>query len=261
MDGIYQHFRPEEASVIDSLNEVIVRAKDEYRPILTHFLNPRQHFIADVLIGRFDDVKLKTFGGFSGSERKRILFYPEYYEPQDNDFSMSLLEINYPVKFAKLEHRTILGTLANCGLERDVIGDIITDGTRWQFFCEKEIEPYLLENIDRVGKVKVKLGEIPLQNAVSPIEEWEHATVVLSSLRCDVLISSAYNLSRKHVKDLLQTNKVSLNWMILSKADFEIRVHDVLSVRGYGRVRMDELTGVSKKGKFIAKVSVLKKLR
>ena len=79
MDGIYQHFRPEEASVIDSLNEVIVRAKDEYRPILTHFLNPRQHFIADVLIGRFDDVKLKTFGGFSGSERKRILFYPEYY--------------------------------------------------------------------------------------------------------------------------------------------------------------------------------------
>ena len=69
MDGIYQHFRPEEASVIDSLNEVIVRAKDEYRPILTHFLNPRQHFIADVLIGRFDDVKLKTFGGFSGSER------------------------------------------------------------------------------------------------------------------------------------------------------------------------------------------------
>ena len=80
MDGIYQHFRPEEASVIDSLNEVIVRAKDEYRPILTHFLNPRQHFIADVLIGRFDDVKLKTFGGFSGSERKRILFYPEYYE-------------------------------------------------------------------------------------------------------------------------------------------------------------------------------------
>ena len=70
MDGIYQHFRPEEASVIDSLNEVIVRAKDEYRPILTHFLNPRQHFIADVLIGRFDDVKLKTFGGFSGSERK-----------------------------------------------------------------------------------------------------------------------------------------------------------------------------------------------
>lgn len=90
MDGIYQHFRPEEASVIDSLNEVIVRAKDEYRPILTHFLNPRQHFIADVLIGRFDDVKLKTFGGFSGSERKRILFYPEYYEPQDNDLKSTI---------------------------------------------------------------------------------------------------------------------------------------------------------------------------
>ena len=174
---------------------------------------------------------------------------------------MVLLEINYPVKFAKLEHRTILGTLANCGLEREVIGDIITDGIKWQVFCEKEIEPYLLENIDRIGKVKIRLEEIPMQNAVSPIEEWEHATVVLSSLRCDVLISSVYNLSRKHVKDLLQANKVSLNWMILSKADFEVRVHDVLSVRGYGRVRMDELTGVSKKGKFIAKVSVLKKLR
>ena len=50
MDGIYQHFRPEEASVIDSLNEAIVRAKDEYRPILTHFLNLCCMFINQVIV-------------------------------------------------------------------------------------------------------------------------------------------------------------------------------------------------------------------
>lgn len=259
MDGIYQHFRPEEAPFIDGLLEDIARAENEYRPVLTHFMDPRRQFIARTLVGRSDAVRMRSFGGYPGSERQRILFYPEYYEPQDEDLSLSLMSVKYPAKFAVLEHGSILGTLANCGLDREVIGDIITDGSEWQFFCEKEIGSYLTASIDRIGRVKVRLEPVSLQNAVTPADEWEHSSVVLSSLRCDVLISSVYNLSRKHVKDLLQAGMVSLNWMPLGKADVVAGEQDVLSVRGYGRIRLDGLAGVSRKGRTIAEVSFLKK--
>ena len=75
------------------------------------------------------------------------------------------------------------------------------------------------------------------------------------------MIAAAYNLSRKHVKDLLAADKVNLNWVLQNKADLEVGLHDIISVRGYGRIRLDELTGISKKDKLIAQVSVLRKTR
>lgn len=259
-EEIYQHFRPEEASMIDSLWDLAGRAQDEYRPILTHFLNPRQQYLAKVVADTIE-VKLAFAGGLDASERKRALFYPEYYQPEDSDFSLALLEIKYPVKFAQLQHGRVLGTLANCGLDREVLGDILTDGVRFQVVCEQEIATYLENNIDRIGKIKVRLVELALTEIINPLTEWEQTTLILASKRCDTVIAAAYNLSRKHVKDLLSADKVNLNWVLQNKADLEVGLHDIISVRGYGRIRLDELTGISKKGKLIAQVSVLRKTR
>ena len=84
-------------------------------------------------------------------------------------------------------------------------------------------------------------------------------STTVSSLRLDTLIAGVYNLSRKHVKDLLGSGKVVLNWMNIEKPDVEVAEHDIVSVRGYGRFRLNELQGVSNKGKIRVKTDVLKK--
>ena len=68
---VYQHFRAEEKPLIDSLNDYINQAQNEYRPILTHFLDPRQQHITQFLLQADDMIKVKADGGFAQAERDR----------------------------------------------------------------------------------------------------------------------------------------------------------------------------------------------
>lgn len=49
-NNIKQHFRPDEAPLIDQVNDWTATAEGQYRPILTPFLNPRERFILTLLI-------------------------------------------------------------------------------------------------------------------------------------------------------------------------------------------------------------------
>ena len=56
MDAIYQHFRKDEAALIDHFAELIETARTEYRAVLTDFTDPRQRLIAASLINAHDDM-------------------------------------------------------------------------------------------------------------------------------------------------------------------------------------------------------------
>ena len=99
-DGVYQHFRKEERATIDQIASYISEAELNYAPVLTDFFNPRERFIAQALIGKNSAIQMATQGGYQNADRKRVLFYPQYFEPQVEDFEIQVLEVNYPVKFA-----------------------------------------------------------------------------------------------------------------------------------------------------------------
>ncbi|CAM3172309.1 YlmH family RNA-binding protein [Lactiplantibacillus plajomi] len=248
-DNLMQHFRDSEAPFIEQVTSWLQQAGDQYRPILTAFLNPRQVYIAQTMVNQLDDVRMRAFGGYPGAELQRVLFYPSYYQPEQADFQITLFNIVYPLKFAALKHGQILGTLANSGVERDVFGDIISDGQGWQFYCESEMAQYFDDQIDRFGKTKVHLTAVPLANAVIPENDWETVTTTVSSLRADSVIKAAFNLSRHHAKELVEGAKVRLNWAELTKADYELALLDMLSVMHYGRVRLAEVGGETKKAR------------
>ncbi|MHC9532850.1 YlmH family RNA-binding protein [Dellaglioa sp. BT-FLS60] len=258
-DIIYQHFRADEKDIIDTLSDYIEQAKSEYRAVLTHFLNPREAHIATYLLGQNDEISMKLFGGTENAERQRLLFYPAYFDVQDSDFDLQLIEIKYPVKFATLKHGQILGTLANAGLDREVIGDILTDGQQWQVVVEKKMADYLINQIDRIGKIKVSLEEIHFSQIVTVIDEWQSQSELVASLRIDSVISAVYNMSRQNAKNLVNSEKVSLNWQVIDKPDYELAEFDVLSIRGFGRIKLDFIAGKTRKDKYKLELSVLKK--
>lgn len=75
----------------------------------------------------------------------------------------------------------------------------------------------------------------------------------------DNLISEGFNISRNDAKELVSHQKVHLNWAVNSRPDYEITTHDVVSVRRFGRIRLKHQEGQTKKGKYRAIISVLKK--
>ena len=71
IENVYQHFRKEERPFIDDLSEWITEVEDQYTPYLTDFLDPRQMYIVESLVGK-RDLKLYYFGGYEAAERKRV---------------------------------------------------------------------------------------------------------------------------------------------------------------------------------------------
>ncbi|GLB47017.1 RNA-binding protein [Philodulcilactobacillus myokoensis] len=258
-NNIKQHFRKNEAPFLEYSDDLVNEVLSQYRPILTNFINPRQLYLLKTIVNHYNDVKLSYFGGSDNAEMQRAIIHPDYFQPQKQDFKLTLFNIDYPVKFNQINHSQILGTLMGTGIKRNVIGDIYTDGKIWQFLTEKEMEPYFRSQIDRVGRVKVGLESENLSKLVQPIDEWHQSNGTVSSLRIDNIVSTGFHLSRKNSKILVKNGKIHVNWMICMHSDYELQIHDLISVRGFGRLRIDDVSGITKKNKIRIVIAKLKK--
>ncbi|MBT2581866.1 RNA-binding protein [Planococcus sp. ISL-109] len=249
MEEIFQHFRKDEQQFIEQANDWLRDVEDMYAPKLTDFLDPRQRFIIQSLIGS-RDVQMAASGLFEQAERQRVLLHPAYYVPSEDDFQITMFELRYPIKFVSLKHPDILGALMSLGLERGKFGDIRIGEGRVQLAVMEEVAPYLRANFISAGKVKVQLEEVVDSSAYLPvIEEWIEEAHTVSSLRLDAVMSSVYKISRQKAAGLINGGKVKVNWSIQEQVSFELHESDLMSARGLGRVQIQAIEGRTKKDK------------
>lgn len=257
--NVYQHFREDERPFIDTVEEWLEKVEMQYAPVLTDFLDPRQAYILETLIRQNSDLGFRFYGGYESSERTRCLIYPDYYTPTQEDFEIALFTIQYPKKFAQLSHSKILGTLLSTGLKRQSFGDIISDGENWQVLMSKEISHYVQTQIEKIGKISVRLEQANYTELIVPKDDWTLEQAIVSSLRVDVVISNVFNISRQRSKQLIESNKVKLNWMEMQRADFVLDLLDIVSIRGFGRLQIRAIEGTTKKEKIRLSLGVLRK--
>lgn len=252
-------FRPEEKMFIDKISGILLKAQTMYTPQLTDFLNLREQTILNSLINKYDDLFVHYFGGYEGAERVRGIIAPDYFVPKDADFEIEMFEIRYPEKFANLHHGQILGSLTGSGVERDRFGDIITDGENWQFFVFKSMSEFIEEQVKKIGPYKIHLIEKRFDELLLPKDESTDENISVQSLRLDTIIADVYDLSRQNAKALVDHGKVQINWVVNKNASSFITMTDTLSVRGFGRIRINDILGRSKNNKYILSVNIIKK--
>lgn len=246
-ENIKQHFRPDEGPIIDKLLGMIAIAHGQYRPVLTDFLNPRQVYIANSLVNREDDIKIKAWGGYQAAEMQRCLIYPDYYQPSLADFNLQLFSIDYPQKFTELHHRQIMGTLISDGLERSAFGDILHDQDNWQLLVKKELNAFIQDQVDRIGRNHIRMKEIPFDQIIQPEDDYEMTQTTVSSLRLDAVISAAFHYSRNRAKESIKRGYARVNWKVEERSDYELAVNDLISVRHAGRFKLISENGKNKK--------------
>ncbi|OLS42030.1 RNA-binding protein [Bacillus sp. MRMR6] len=248
--NIYQHFRPEEREYIDQVMHWRDYVESTYTPKLTDFLDPREQHILKVMVGENGNVRVHLFGGIIGSERQRALIVPEYLTPESEEFQLSLLEIVYPMKFVKIEHPQVLGSLMSLGLKRGKFGDILVQDGTIQFFCASEIRDYIRTNLESIGRASVELKELTIKEAVLTENSWMENTITVTSLRLDTIVSGINNLSRQKSQLFIQQGLVRVNWTLIENSSFDCAEGDLISVRGYGRVKILSIEGRTKKDKW-----------
>ncbi len=208
------------------------------------------------------DLLLKTvkkdvtlFGGFFDAERQIAVFGNE----KDFRFSpippISLILVS-PVnkKFSDdLTHRDFLGSVLGLGIKRETIGDIIIKENSGYIFCLESVTDFIIENLTKIKHTTVKcriLNEVPEIIIPTPTEDF----LIISSERADVIIGAVFNLSRNDSNLLFTAKKVFINNKLTENNSGKLKENDIVSVRGYGRFKIKEKIGETRKGKLRIKI-------
>jgi len=71
----------------------------------------------------------------------------------------------------------------------------------------------------------------------------------VASLRLDSVVAAGFNLSRTKAGEYVESGKVMLNSLECDKTDKTVAEGDTLSLRGLGKIKLQEIGGLSKKGR------------
>lgn len=207
----------------------------------------------------YDELKYgyTLYGGFSEAERKIAIFGSEDefgYPPQP---PVKILKVSpLSQKFADdLTHRDFLGSLMGLGIKRETLGDIIISDNCGYIFCLENMAKFIIDNLTSVRRTSVFCEEcenLP-ENALPLPEE---KLIIVSSLRLDALISAIYNISRSKSSALVDGEKVFINGKLINSISKTIENDDTVSVRGYGRFKLTEILGDTRKGRLRIKCDV-----
>lgn len=217
-------------------------------PVSTCFLSPREQELARFLFG--NQPGLFAFGGYEDATRKMLVYLPDYLpeEAVADEAGLCCLRATF-CEQDSLSHRDFLGALMGAGVAREAVGDICIASGSCDFFVTEEIAPYLLQELESVGRAKIKLVRISLADAYIPEPETEEIRDTLASLRLDSVLSSGFRISRSAASEYVCAGKATLNGLPCEKPDKPVEEGAVLSVRGLGKIRLKSVGGQSKKGR------------
>ncbi|MCH5584728.1 YlmH/Sll1252 family protein [Shimazuella sp. AN120528] len=245
---LFTHFRKEEHAFVERGLDWIYQVSRKHQVVLTPFLDPREQYILTTLVNRENqDIRMEKDGGYINAERCRVCIYPEYLFPNEDDFSLVYLSLDSEFS---LEHREVLGSLLGLGIQRYMLGDILPKSNGADVIIAKEMKDYVIGTLTKVGRKGIIISEIARDQLWTEQQQEMEQQTVVSSLRLDTIIAAVCRISRSKSVDLVRLGKCKVNWQTIDQAGYIVTTGDVISVRGYGRIRLNEVREPTKKGRF-----------
>lgn len=192
-------------------------------------------------------ISCHLFGGHDNAERVMAGFFPfELYDDDYSDlFPITALTFSFR-KCDSLSHRDFLGSILALGIRKDKIGDILVGEGKCVAFADSSIADYIVNQIDKVGRVGVKItygfDELPQSRGFAEISS------VISSPRLDCIVAAFTGKSREKAKNYILAQNVSVNHIVCADIAQRIENNDIISIKGSGRFIVSSVDGVTNKG-------------
>lgn len=235
--------RIEGARLLDSVQAVMVKGSMEYTPFLSVAMG---NWLEGII--RRERLAFIKNSGFPTAERQRYLISDDSEKLQTLSSGINVLWVVPLNPKSELNHRQVLGSLLGLGLKREVIGDIQLGRTGYYVAVTEEIAPFILEEWDQVGREKVRVTLVTGEPEVVP-DQGEQRFITVNSPRLDAVLASGFGLSRSTAQSIIALGHVKINDLVCLKADTAVHQGDLISCRGYGRLRLDEFPGTTRKGR------------
>lgn len=251
--AIYEHFHADEKPFVDRSAEWIDRSARQHELRRTDFLDPRQAQILLSLANRSGEVVIRLDGGYSEAERKRAIIAPDYRDVDSEALELSVLEVKLSAK-TELDHGDFLGALLGLGIKRDRIGDIHVHDSFAHIVVLDEIASFLNVHLRQVHRDNVLTEILPIEQLQPVKQQLEEISITVASMRLDGIASDVYRLSRTKIVDPIRAGRCKVNWRTMEDPSAALKEGDVVSFKGFGRFKVLEADGVTKKGRARVKI-------
>ena len=206
---------------------------------------------------------IKAYDEFSNFEIEQSCCsqkYPEKFNEQVVEKNLSsivqIIRIELPDDLiGKYTHRDYLGAVMKLGVKREKVGDIIVENNGADIIIDKEIAKFLEQNLSeltRFSKSTITVEDI--QNLRNVEVKKEEIEIIVASLRLDNVASELARCSRSKIIEIMNTERVFVNFQVETKKTKQIKEGDMITIRGKGRFFIKEIIGQTRSGRTILKV-------
>ncbi len=268
--NILSRLTDDEMRLLKRCEELFSRAENGV-PSVTQFLSPReQYIIKNRLSAMFltdeSDPLCFFFGGYPSAQRRMLCTLPAYcrYTLTDGDGEISAFRAEFPHAiiplrirsggYVNLTHRDFLGALTGLGIDRSVMGDIITDDDGAIIFVCETIAEFIKNELVYIGRDKVKVCDIALLEDFDRAPDFEAVRGTVASPRLDAVLSELACCSRETAKTVIRQGLCEHNYFTAAAADAAVSDGDVISCRKTsgckgGKFIIDSLDELTSKGR------------
>ena len=242
----YQGTEGEEMAVrLVDLAEQAVRTQ-KFR--LSGFLDPYGQEIAGTIAATYDSVEARFDGGYPGAERQRVILCHRDFGGTPS-FDIAVVKASWSDVSCLISHRDVLVALMGLGIDRGFLGDLLVAPGCVRILTDRKMANFLLENCLKIGAVPVKT-ELDVLTDITPREErCKEISATVASLRIDAVAAAGFGMSRSRAAEDIEADKLKLNWQSVRNASQAVKIGDVISMRGRGRVEVVGIRGKTKKGR------------
>lgn len=231
-------------------NELASRAERLGIPTYTEFLTLAEQELLQRLTF---PCQVRLFGGIPDAERKIGCFGEDDFISANPVVCIEIAPLSE--KYAgKLGHRDYLGAIMSLGIKREMLGDIVTSGSRAYLFCLEQIADFLISECTSIKHTSVKLSRSDAPGERT--DDSKTVTVNIASERLDALVSTVFNLSRTDSARLISQQRVFINGAIKDNTSYNVKVNEAVSVRGMGKFIYLGINRTTRKGRLCANIKL-----
>lgn len=131
-----------------------------------------------------------------------------------------------------------------------MVGDILVDENGADIIVVSDFATILkeeLKNLTRFESSKIEIVEI--ENLRKPNIQKEEIKIIVASLRLDNIVSDLARTSRSKAVEIIKQERVFINGQNETKVSKQVKINDVITIRGKGRFIIKEITGTTRSGR------------
>ena len=244
------------AQILDKIEFSKQREKIEY----TDFLDMYQISLVKNLLKKIDFENYVLYGGFEEAERRVLIIYPEKYnlEMIEKNYSkiMNVIRIVLPEEEkGEYSHRNYLGGIIKVGIKREKVGDILVSNDGADILVKSETTETLKKELAGLTRFENAKFETIERKDIRKLEiKVEEINIIVPSLRLDNFVSDLARTSRSKAVQIIDSERVFINGQNETKSSKQIKLGDIITIRGKGRFIVKEFSGTTRSGRTVVKI-------